>query len=92
MSFGFALRSCALTNEKDERKRLPVGVDHANDGIATPDGFQWGHKITHWFSVELIDGIGAIQVMSWSRLAKALTFVGSSLAFPQGYRLTKKIT
>lgn len=58
--------------------RLPVGMAHANDGVLTPDGFQWGHKITHWFLVELCDGKAAMQVMSWPRLSKALKFVRKS--------------
>jgi hypothetical protein len=75
MSYGFALRSCTLIDKDDDPKRLPIGVNHANDGIATPDGFQWGHKMTHWFAVDLIPEVHAVQIMSWSRLAKALKWM-----------------
>lgn len=77
MSLAVYLRQCTLLPdflpfELPSGMRLPVGMAHANDGILTPDGFQWGHKITHWFLVQLAQGKGAMQVMSWPRLAKAL--------------------
>lgn len=80
MSISVTLRSCGLTSEVDQKRMkecgigMPIGQSHANDGIATPDGFQWGHKIT--FMVEMWPDTAALQVMSWSRLAKSLKHIG----------------
>lgn len=99
MSAGFRLRCITLSDEshKDKDKDKDKDGDGDKDasialsslslsgGITTPDGFQWGHKITHWFGaairkdLDLPAGMGmdARQVMSWSRLAGVLKQLGA---------------
>ena len=82
---GFALRSCVLLpgfNEDDGSKiSPPLGVTHRDDGVLTPDLYPWAARATEWFAVHVWQGQGAVQVMSRSRLAVALKWVGETSPF-----------
>ena|ERR1700761_4185069 len=79
---GLALQQCTLLTESEwsslEPGKFPIGVNHADDGVLTPDGYSWGHSLMDWFAVHFAPGVNAMQIMSRSRLAVALQFLGLS--------------
>jgi hypothetical protein len=74
---GFALNSCTLMGaRKDDSPRPPVGVEHKDDGVQTPDHFSWAHSLDRWWAVYIWHDVQVLQIMSQSRLSMALEFIG----------------